>query len=362
MSGGAMAWWYWFGMWVGGISSLVLTWWVGVDASRRSGSASKFGWAFAAAAGCVLQMPAFFISAASRSAEPGSLAAFAGVFGVVVVGISIVTHFTGSPAGASVWSLGTKDIGSSTYGPPTQDRKRSKARASVPLPGARPSATPKASGDLASVASLGSILSAPPAEGLPDQDSPLPTIVREVTPTPAECAADSPDGSMPDLTVVDDAATSEGVATFLAEPQGAAPEPLAGTIDMSADGTVTDDVDATVLDEPALTVLQDGDGLQAQLVITGGRSSRIVITDRSGPFKVGRDPSKVNLAVDDGRVSRVHFVIDRMSESYVLTDGGSANGTFVNGSPVLEPTELHAGDSVEFGRTIATFVIAGSTE
>ena len=33
----AMRWWYWFGMWIFGITSIVLTWWLFLDAARRQG-------------------------------------------------------------------------------------------------------------------------------------------------------------------------------------------------------------------------------------------------------------------------------------------------------------------------------------
>lgn len=133
----------------------------------------------------------------------------------------------------------------------------------------------------------------------------------------------------------------------------------------SDEKTLCDDVASTIIDEPSTiedepspTLTDDGTESAPRLVITDGRSSRIIITERSGPFVVGRDPGKCSLAVEDSRASRAHFSITEHDGRYFIQDLGSSNGTFVNGALVHEMHPLNAGDTVEFGRTVATFEMA----
>jgi len=66
-----------------------------------------------------------------------------------------------------------------------------------------------------------------------------------------------------------------------------------------------------------------------------------------------------NLRLTDDTVSRVHFELRSAAGSYVLTDLGSTNGTFVDGVPVLSCLAV-SGATVRCGRT-AIRVLLGET-
>ncbi len=74
-------------------------------------------------------------------------------------------------------------------------------------------------------------------------------------------------------------------------------------------------------------------------------------------ISIGRMPESDLCFADDKRVSRQHAVIHRAPTAYILTDLNSANGTFLNGVPLTEPTVLHSGDLIRVGHTELTFLM-----
>jgi len=63
--------------------------------------------------------------------------------------------------------------------------------------------------------------------------------------------------------------------------------------------------------------------------------------------------------IEDSSVSRVHAVLIRFDDTWVLADHDSTNGTRINGERVFAPTAVFAGDLVRFG--LPTFQVAGSS-
>jgi hypothetical protein len=58
----------------------------------------------------------------------------------------------------------------------------------------------------------------------------------------------------------------------------------------------------------------------------------------------------------DGEASRVHALLERLHEEWsVVDDGGSRNGSFVNGERVSGRRRLRDGDVVRVGRTLIVF-------
>ena len=78
-------------------------------------------------------------------------------------------------------------------------------------------------------------------------------------------------------------------------------------------------------------------------------NSEIKITKEE--FVLGRNPDKVDTAVMDGTISRVHCKITEHSEGYLITDLQSANGTFVNNIRLASnvPCLLKDGDCIHLG-------------
>jgi FHA domain/DUF1707 SHOCT-like domain len=78
--------------------------------------------------------------------------------------------------------------------------------------------------------------------------------------------------------------------------------------------------------------------------------ARLPLTVANAPLVIGRR-SDCDLVIDDVAVSRVHAVLLRFEDTWVLADHGSKNGTSVNGQRLVAPTAVFAGDLVRFGRS-----------
>jgi pSer/pThr/pTyr-binding forkhead associated (FHA) protein len=76
------------------------------------------------------------------------------------------------------------------------------------------------------------------------------------------------------------------------------------------------------------------------------QGSRIAL--RQGETVVGRSPY-CSIVVNSRRVSRQHCALSLRGALLTVTDLGSANGTWINGEAVLEPTTLSPGDLLEIG-------------
>ena len=73
-------------------------------------------------------------------------------------------------------------------------------------------------------------------------------------------------------------------------------------------------------------------------------------------FTIGRTRD-CDLCLTDLSVSRMHALLVRREDGWVLSDLGSHNGTRLNGWLVREPVPVRAGDRVEFGSM--AFIIQG---
>jgi len=73
-------------------------------------------------------------------------------------------------------------------------------------------------------------------------------------------------------------------------------------------------------------------------------------------FTIGRT-SGCDLCLTDLSVSRMHALLVRREDGWVLSDLGSHNGTRLNGWLVREPVQVRPGDRVEFGSM--AFIIQG---
>ena len=88
--------------------------------------------------------------------------------------------------------------------------------------------------------------------------------------------------------------------------------------------------------------------------------SRFLIEDRSGSprhlefagdnLSLGRG-EKCKLVLDDEEISRLHATINYREDKFELRDVGSANGTYLNGEPIIE-AEIRDGDKLEMGHLV----------
>jgi pSer/pThr/pTyr-binding forkhead associated (FHA) protein len=81
----------------------------------------------------------------------------------------------------------------------------------------------------------------------------------------------------------------------------------------------------------------------------------------SAQLTIGRADSVEICIDDDPQVSRVHAVLERIGEQWMIRDDGlSSNGTFVNGRRLGSRLRLHDRDVIRVGSTILTFCAPGT--
>jgi DNA-binding CsgD family transcriptional regulator len=103
-------------------------------------------------------------------------------------------------------------------------------------------------------------------------------------------------------------------------------------------------------------------GLPFLVYLDGDRRQRIIeLGPDATALSIGRDArSDVSLGWDS-EVSRAHAVLERVGDSWTLSDDGlSRNGSYVNGQRVHGRRRLEDGDAVTIGGTLIVFVAAGA--
>jgi len=87
------------------------------------------------------------------------------------------------------------------------------------------------------------------------------------------------------------------------------------------------------------------------LLITSGKRARERV-DVDAEVVIGREAEGIGLLADDEKLSRRHARVNRDgSGTLIVTDLGSMNGTYVNGTRLTEPRRLVEGDVVALGDT-----------
>jgi pSer/pThr/pTyr-binding forkhead associated (FHA) protein len=77
---------------------------------------------------------------------------------------------------------------------------------------------------------------------------------------------------------------------------------------------------------------------------------------------VGRTSSNDITLASDGKVSRLHAVLERLSETWCIRDLGSRNGTFLNGERVDRDRVVRPGDEIRVGGTRLVYRAEKSSE
>lgn len=124
--------------------------------------------------------------------------------------------------------------------------------------------------------------------------------------------------------------------------------------------TTTDAIDIGVLDQQeqldALPELAPGTGML--VVVRGPNAGSRFLLDRE-VTTIGRHPES-HIFLDDVTVSRRHAEIRRAGGELAVHDGGSLNGTYVNGARVDE-RDLTSGDELQVGRFKLIYVGSDTT-
>jgi diguanylate cyclase (GGDEF)-like protein len=85
------------------------------------------------------------------------------------------------------------------------------------------------------------------------------------------------------------------------------------------------------------------------VMIAGPRLGEIFPIE--GELAIGRDPDCALRLADDESISRKHAKVKKVADGALITDLGSANGTYVDGSRVTE-TVLKEGAKIRVGQTV----------
>lgn len=137
----------------------------------------------------------------------------------------------------------------------------------------------------------------------------------------------------------------------------AAEAPLMRVGDLSASG-----VPITQFGSPAHTELLDNapnDAAWVEIVQgTSGVGERYAINAR---LAIGRDQNECRLVIDDESVSSRHAYIECAHQTFVLSDWGSRNGTYVNDQLIAQHTLQHD-DCVRIGRVTLRFSTTPTVE
>lgn len=92
----------------------------------------------------------------------------------------------------------------------------------------------------------------------------------------------------------------------------------------------------------------------ALVVRSGGGRAGESFEPQGDRTTIGRSPD-CGIFLDDVTVSRKHAVLVRRDDHWLIEDGGSLNGTFVNRRRV-ESAELEDGDEIQIGKYRLTFL------
>ncbi|MDO8494254.1 MAG: sigma 54-interacting transcriptional regulator [Deltaproteobacteria bacterium] len=93
---------------------------------------------------------------------------------------------------------------------------------------------------------------------------------------------------------------------------------------------------------------------KCQLVVLEGPNKSKKITLNKNKFAIGKKDTN-DLVLNDKTVSRNHLEIIYSSDSFLLKDLSSTNGTYLNGSKVKE-AYLEPGDTIKVGNSLLEFV------
>ena len=107
-------------------------------------------------------------------------------------------------------------------------------------------------------------------------------------------------------------------------------------------------------DDDFLTIQESTPTAHLSLLVEGRISHSFPLR---GEVLLGREKGNT-IVVADQKVSRHHATLKPIDDNYVVYDQGSANGTYVNGVQIAQPTRLRHQDKITLGDT--TFLFTSS--
>ena len=104
-------------------------------------------------------------------------------------------------------------------------------------------------------------------------------------------------------------------------------------------------------EEEFLTIQEPAPTAHLALLVEGRISHSFPLR---GEVKLGREKDNT-IVVADQKVSRHHALLNPIDDTYIIHDQGSANGTYVNGVQIGQPTRLHNNDKIGLGDNVFLF-------
>jgi hypothetical protein len=107
-------------------------------------------------------------------------------------------------------------------------------------------------------------------------------------------------------------------------------------------------------DRAVVSEIQNSHGEKAMILIARGshKGSRFLVTADGATIGRSKDSA---IFLDDVTVSRKHATIEKRNRNFVLKDGGSLNGTYINNASINEHT-LSSGDEFQIGKFHLLFI------
>ncbi len=100
----------------------------------------------------------------------------------------------------------------------------------------------------------------------------------------------------------------------------------------------------------------------ACLLVVGGELNGSIFNLDNGESVIGRNPD-CTISLDFHGISRKHFTITvDESNDVILTDLGSANGTYLNNQKLTEPVTLKRADMIKIGAVAMKYIPKGDPE
>lgn len=99
----------------------------------------------------------------------------------------------------------------------------------------------------------------------------------------------------------------------------------------------------------------------ACLLVVGGELNGSIFNLHPGEIVVGRNPD-CNIPLDFHGISRRHFTVTVRESEVIVTDLGSANGTYLNNQKLESPTALKRADMIKIGAIAMKYLPKGDPE
>jgi two-component system, cell cycle response regulator len=128
---------------------------------------------------------------------------------------------------------------------------------------------------------------------------------------------------------------------------------------------MSDDKNATVvitdIRKALASLEEEAKQKPACLLVVGGELNGAIFNLPLGESVIGRNPD-CSISIDFHGVSRRHFTVNVDDEGAVVTDLGSANGTYLNNQKLDKPVVLKRGDVLKIGAIAMKFLPKGDPE